>query len=245
MAVYVTGDTHGTNGIYKLSYHNFNIGRTLNRDDFVIISGDFGLGFYPPDNHRYEEHKVAIEWLSSMPWTTLFVDGNHENFDLINGLEEIDMFGDKVGVFYDNIFHLKRGRVYNINEKNILTLGGASSIDKDKRIVNHINGGIKSWWEDELWTVKDEELLIDNMNKYDWEVDYVISHTAPRNVLNKMFTPIYINGGRYNDPVSNFFETILTKYNIKFKKWFFGHMHMDIDNGDFICLYNDKRLIWG
>jgi calcineurin-like phosphoesterase family protein len=76
LKVYVTGDTHCPIDIKKLNSENFQEGKTLTKDDVVIILGDFGLLWKDiPD----KEEKYWTNWLNNKPWTTLFVDGNHEN----------------------------------------------------------------------------------------------------------------------------------------------------------------------
>jgi hypothetical protein len=72
--------------------------------------------------------------LNERPWTTLVVDGNHDNHDRLNQLPVEEKFGGKVGVIADSIYHLKRGEIYQIQDKKILSFGGAESIDKLSRI---------------------------------------------------------------------------------------------------------------
>ena len=43
MAIYITGDTHGTIDRDKLNKENFRDEVKLTRDDYVIILGDFGV----------------------------------------------------------------------------------------------------------------------------------------------------------------------------------------------------------
>lgn len=73
--IYVTGDIHGEVDISKLNTQNFSQAK---EGDYLIICGDFGLiwDIKPSKNEEY-----WLKWLSKKPWTTLFVDGNHENFD--------------------------------------------------------------------------------------------------------------------------------------------------------------------
>ena len=105
--IYVTGDKHKI-GINELSDQNFPEGRNLTRTDYVVITGDFGLLWNnPPDENELK----WLEWLSNKSWTTLVVDGNHENFDLMDNLDETSMFGNPVGIICPNVYHLKRGYV--------------------------------------------------------------------------------------------------------------------------------------
>ena len=41
--IYITGDMHGEIGISKFNSNNFPEGKTLTKDDYVIVLGDFGL----------------------------------------------------------------------------------------------------------------------------------------------------------------------------------------------------------
>lgn len=45
----------------------------------MIICGDFG-GIWDGS----EAEQQVLDWLENRPFTTLFVDGNHENFDLLH-----------------------------------------------------------------------------------------------------------------------------------------------------------------
>ena len=51
-----------------------------------------------------------------------------------------------MGYISEHIRHLKRGRCYNIQGKNILTIGGADSVDKFRRTEG------LSWWKEEAIT---------------------------------------------------------------------------------------------
>lgn len=73
--IYVTGDIHGEIDISKLNTQNFSQAKA---GDYLIVCGDFGL-IWDMKPSRAEEY--WMKWLSEKPWITLFVDGNHENFD--------------------------------------------------------------------------------------------------------------------------------------------------------------------
>ena len=77
MSVYATGDCHGTFRRFGRKY--FPEQANMSRDDFVIICGDFG-GLWESS----EEENYWLDWLNDKPWTTLWVDGNHENFTLLS-----------------------------------------------------------------------------------------------------------------------------------------------------------------
>ena len=79
--IYVTGDTHGN--FQRFGSRSFPDQKRMSKEDCVIICGDFG-GVW--DNS--EKEKYWLDWLEEKPFTTLFADGNHENFDMLNGLPE-------------------------------------------------------------------------------------------------------------------------------------------------------------
>lgn len=71
------------------------------REDYVIICGDFG-GVWLSDTE--EERKM--DWLEGRSFTTLFIDGNHENFDQLNAFPVEEWRGEKVHKVRPHIFHL-------------------------------------------------------------------------------------------------------------------------------------------
>ena len=103
MAVFITGDTHGDFTRFKKDI--FYEQAELTKDDCVIIAGDFG-GIW--DGSRQERH--WLDWLEAKPFTTLFVSGNHENFDLLAEFPTEDWHGGKVQHIRPSVIHLLRGR---------------------------------------------------------------------------------------------------------------------------------------
>lgn len=81
MAIYITGDTHG--GFQRFGSKYFPQQKEMSREDCVIITGDFGGLWDGSPKDQY-----WLDWLEEKPFTTLFVDGNHENFDLLDALPE-------------------------------------------------------------------------------------------------------------------------------------------------------------
>ena len=83
MSIFVTGDVHGVAeyGASRFSSRVWPLGRTLTRDDVVIVAGDFGFIWSGSNTDKY-----WLDWFESKPWTTCFVDGNHENHHLLAGL---------------------------------------------------------------------------------------------------------------------------------------------------------------
>lgn len=118
----------------------------------------------------------------------------------------------------DSVIHLMRGQVYDIDDYKIFTMGGAESTDKIYRTEN------VSWWEREMPCEEEYEEAFDNLEKHGWEVDYVISHDAPTEVIQNL--TIFNKSNK----IRNFFSVIDSK--LTYRQWFFGHHHpnLEIDN---------------
>lgn len=221
-----TGDTHGD--FFRFSSTNFQEGKNLTKSDFVIIFGDFG-GIWDL-NKSSKEEKHWIDWLTEKPWTTLFLDGNHENFDRLNRLPTIDFLGDEVGVVSNSIFHLKRGRVYTIGEKTFFTMGGAYSFDKERRKE------FIDWWKEEIPSFSEQKLGLENLKKYNNSVDYIISHTCSKEDFN-LLGENYKNIFSPEDSLREYLQTVVDT--VDHEKRFFGHFHEDKDFGKVRACYKD------
>ena len=99
--VFATGDTHGN--FLRFRLENFPEQETMTKSDYVIICGDFG-GVW---NDSEKEHQT-LDWLESLPFTVLFVSGNHENFDLLKRLPVEEWHGGKVQFVRPHVIHLLR-----------------------------------------------------------------------------------------------------------------------------------------
>jgi len=219
--IYVTGDTHIPIDINKLNAKNFPEQKTMTKNDFVIVCGDFG-GVWNGDN----EEKYWLKWLRDKNFTTLFADGNHENFHMLSEYPVEVFCGGKVHKINDSVYHLMRGEVYTLDEKKIFVMGGASSHDKEYRIENI------SWWAEELPSDNEYENAMNNLAAHEWRVDYIISHCCADNIQAKIAE--YYS----HDKLTNFFEYVI-KADCAYDKWYFGHYHYDVDIDEkHICLYN-------
>jgi hypothetical protein len=219
--IFITGDTHG-------SFDRL-LSLDLTSNDTLIILGDFG-GIY--DNFTQDvPYDPSVKQLLEKPWTTLFIDGNHENFVRLNALPSAEKYGDEVGVVSDNLFHLKRGRLYTIEGKTFFTFGGAYSIDKNYRVP------YVSWWPEELPSEADYHAALNKLIETNYKMDYVLTHTAPYTVIKQLFgtDDIY---GTDERPLNRFLDLI---YNSgRYIKWYCGHLHIDREiTPKFQALYND------
>ncbi|MCI6989426.1 MAG: hypothetical protein MR902_07700 [Campylobacter sp.] len=121
----------------------------------------------------------------SLPFTLLFIDGNHENFDHLNTMKTISKFGGKVEYGGDNLFWLKRSEIYSIDGFNIFTFGGALSVDKHFR-----KEGI-SWWHEEIPSANELNLALQNIQNFiknGGKIDTVLTHTLPNFAIKKLLS---------------------------------------------------------
>ena len=250
MSIFVTGDTHGPLGIQKLNTWNFPQQKELTKDDYVIILGDFGLiwDWYEGKSSKEEAH--WLEWLENKNFTTLFIDGNHENFDRLYNYPVTEWNGGKVHKISPSIIHLMRDQYYTIDGTSFWTFGGAKSHDvqdgvldpndpEDRKKIAEWRYDLtkyfrilgRSWWPQEM--PSDEEMSEGekNLRDHNCEVDYILTHECPMSAY-------YLMGGRDNpDNLKRYLEQI--QWIAKYKRWFFGHYHRDeLATYSEICVYN-------
>lgn len=231
--VYLTGDIHGEIDIHKLGTSFWENGKKLNKNDYLIILGDFGLVWNKPGTKGYTTDKYWLNWLENKSWTTLFVDGNHENHKMLYELPIVKKFSGNVGKVNNSVYHLKRGEVYEINFKKIFVMGGAHSIDKNSRIPN------VSWWKEEQPSYAEFEYGLSNLENHNWEVDYILGHTCPSKIKNNYFKYLGISDIKNNIkcPVEQYFDVVVEK--TKFNKFYFGHFHDNFSFENYVMLYEN------
>lgn len=220
MLVGITGDTHGDlnfSQVYKARREKIT---------HLIVCGDFG---YIWDGSMKEQKQ--LDYLNKIGVKILFIDGNHENHVLLNNYPMTEMYGGRVHKIRENIIYLIRGEVYVLNGDKYFVFGGANSTDIEYRIEG------KSWWKEEKPSEEDRHNAYKNLEKNNFNVGYVITHTCYPLALN------YVGGDIRIDDVSDYLNFIRHKTN--FKHWFFGHMHRDYTISYFntSCIYKEIVII--
>lgn len=223
----ITGDTHGNFRRFGTQY--FPSAKTMSRKDYVIVCGDFGI---------WDESKESLDWLDWLdgkPFTTLFIDGNHENFDLLNRFPISQWQGGCVHQVREHILHLMRGQVFEIDGISFFTMGGGMShdirsgilepddpefhwkkhlldISKAQYRINHV-----SWWREEMPNESEYVTALRNLSKAEWKVDCILTHCAPDSIISRL-------SPRYRpDHLTGFLEMVKDK--CTFDYWLFGHYH--------------------
>lgn len=232
--IFLTGDLHGVLGLDRLDTFLAEKGKTLTRDDYLIILGDFGMIWSADTQYGYLVDKLTVReyFEDKYPWTTLFIDGNHENFVHLKKFPKKIWGGADVGQLSEHCLWLRRGRIYTVDGRTFLTVGGAYSIDKLLRYP------LVSWWKDEAITRRDINRARLSLAEHRNKVDYILTHCAP--------TPVHQEIARQErfthaskEETKN--EALLQEINelAAYKQWYFGHYHLDrsFADGKFVCLY--------
>ena len=242
--IYITGDTHSD--FTRFSTDKFPKQKEMTKNDYVIICGDFGGVWNYQEESTYEKH--WLDWLNEKNFTTLFVDGNHENFTRLYNYPQDEWNCGKVHRIRDSILHLMRGEIYRIDGKKFFTFGGARShdiqdgilnLDEEEKIYNYRKRRAFfrirdfSWWDLELPTKEEMQNGINNLKKENYTVDYIISHCCPTSIQAILSYATY-----KKDYLTDYFQEISEK--VKFKKWYFGHYHENkqIDS-KYIAIYKE------
>lgn len=222
--LFITGDKHFPAEYKCLSFKYWPLGRELSREDYVIILGDFGICW---DNSK--EENWWLDWFEDRPWTTLWIDGNHQNFPLLYSYSLGEWNGGCTHILRPHVRHLCRGEIFTLNNNTFFCMGGARSIDRMYRTEG------KSWWKEELPNRLEMEHGIDMLADQQYKVDYILTHCAPNYLVDKLFP--YEN---QHDDISNYLEKCIRQQTF-FKKWFMGHYHIDrsYDNQKYNIIYHD------
>ena len=226
--IFATGDTHGD--FRRFGKNIFFEQDRLSKNDYVVVCGDFGIW----DNSARENY--WLDWLNDKPFTTLFVAGNHSNYDLLSPYPIEEWHGGKVQFIRPSIIHLTRGQVFDIDGKRVFTMGGASSHDINDGILDPAAPDFKarrktldarnalyrvnrvSWWKEELPNEEEYRTALSNLDASGWRVNYVITHCCPSSIEDIVGQGLY-----QHDALTDFFDHIKDK--LDFDYWLFGHYH--------------------
>ncbi len=227
--IYLTGDTHREEDVSKINPRDgFPIGNTLTSDDYLIICGDFGFIWDDGSGDAF-----WLNWLESLPWQTCFIDGNHENFDLLNAFPCEEWHGGTVHRIRSNIIHLMRGEIYNIEGHSFFTFGGAFSHDYALR-VEKVN-----WWKEELPTIQEADHALKNLEAANWQVDYILTHDVySSHPLSKEHD---VSLDPYGQGYAHIHDVLEKVYqNTTYSYWYHGHYHVDGEFADkCLCLFDN------
>lgn len=230
--VFVTGDIHGTNDLYKLSVFADRMEDALCADPapkLMLVCGDFGAIFDPKPGGDWERALRAVyrsfyERCGLVVATCL---GNHENYDRIyHELPEQAWCGGKVYTMDGSRgpFYLQNGGYYTVSaakgDFSVLVMGGAPSADRKTRIPH------KSWWPDEIPSRAMLKTALDNLDRHGGYADYILTHTLPYKLQKRVFDKPFSPRGIRTPKVAKMLQRIADR--AKWKQWFAGHHHKDL-----------------
>lgn len=216
--IFITGDKHGTfSPFFGLAEKN-----ELHETDVLLITGDAGYVWN-------QDYMLKVDTLQQLfPGTIAFIDGNHENHALLKSMAVEQWNGGRVHRAGRRVFHLMRGEVYSIYGNCIFCFGGARSVDDDR-----CKGG-SSWWQEKghSWWKEEEpsEEEIEYGNRqfmtHFHDIDYILTHETPLRAREFIKRSKEVEDD-YSLPAM--FDTWYERIEgaPRFKKWYFGHMHVD------------------
>ncbi len=233
--VFITGDKHGSLlPLFGLAQKN-----ELNSADILLIAGDAGYIWN-------EDYPYKVETLQQVfPGTIAFIDGNHENHAILNAMEVCCWNHGKAHRAGERVFHLMRGELYSIYGDHYFVFGGARSVDQDRRVEG------ESWWQEEEPSAAELSYGEKQLAEHLHEIDYVITHETPlfaREPIprNKPIDDDY----RLPAVLDEWYEMV--SEGKRFKKWYFGHMHVDQEitpklralHADILLVGTDQKVLW-
>lgn len=226
--IFMTGDCHGDYRRFGSSI--FKAQKEMTKADYVMICGDFGL--WKDDAEQW----YWLKWLEAKPFTTLWVDGNHENYDWLKTFPIENWHSGKVQKILPSIIHLCRGQVFDLDGMTFFTFGGAASHDISGGVLDPADPLFKSqlkqarmsylpyrilhhsWWPEEMPSADEYAEGWENLARYNDKVDVIVTHCASTS------TQSLLSAGRYQpDALTDYLEEVRQK--VTFQYWFFGHYH--------------------
>lgn len=227
MHYYITGDTHRDfERIAEFCYEN-----GTKEEDVMIILGDAGINYWCDVSDQ-----ILKEELSEIPITFFCVHGNHEERPLESGAdyEEKKWQGGIVYVEekYPNILFAKDGEIYDFHGKSVMAIGGAYSVDKYYRIANEL-----PWFETEQPDDRIKEYVEEQLEKRNWKVDIILSHTVPLECEPTWAFLPTIDQSTVDKSTEEWLQTIYNR--TEFEQWFAGHYHIETEENGVRILYKD------
>lgn len=223
--IYITGDKHADfNDVFSFCKTN-----NTSLDDILIILGDSGINYYNDENDNVLKNNLA-----KLPITLFSIHGNHEE-----RCENIKTYKTKIfhsgTIYYEeqypNILFAKDGEIYDFNNKKVLVIGGAYSVDKYIRLARGYR-----WYESEQPSeeVKQKVLkLIDENNN----IDIILTHTCPYKYIPIETFISGIDQSTVDSSTERFLDLVEEKLN--YKIWYCGHYHINKKIDKIKFMFND------
>ena len=226
MNIWLIGDLHADwLPVYNFYNQHKNELSEDYKENILIILGDFCANYYL--NKKDEDFKNKLE---EFPITYFAIRGNHEQRPSIlaekhpSDWHKEKFFGNTVWNedAHPKIYYaLDQGGEYNINNKSVLIIPGAYSVDKWYRLQHHW-----SWFPEEQLSKDEQTMILNNLKpKY----DFILSHTCPHSwhtYIKDLFLPS-VDQSQIDYTMENFLDNISAS--TKWQHWYYGHYHDDRD----------------
>jgi hypothetical protein len=184
-------------------------------DQIIVLLGDVGVNYNRTLNECVQKQK-----LQDSGRTYFCIHGNHEMRP--ENIESYHERTNELGTFYvedayPNILFAKDGEIYNLENRKVLVLGGAYSVDKWYRLAS----GYK-WFADEQISPEKRKEILKRIKKIK-KVDLVLSHTCPEQWQP---TDLFLRG-LDQSTVDKSMEEWLSKVEqaLEYDHWLFAHFH--------------------
>lgn len=207
--IHITGDVHYPIDAAKLDKLSKECG--LSCSDLLIVCGDLGVVW-----GSAEDTRKNIARLLSYPFNIAFIDGNHENYNLLSTFPCKKVFGARCHVLSPKLVHLMRGQVYTIEGRTFFTMGGAHSVDKSTRLI-----GV-DWFPDEVPSRQELQRGFDSLDRHGNQVDFILTHDAPLFASKEL----YAKNSLISHDLNQYLDIIADT--VQRRAWFCGHHHADM-----------------
>ena len=206
--------------------------RRTSQEDVMILLGDVGLNLNLDESDRRKKQQLAEQ-----PFTFLCIHGNHEARPYsISTYCEMEWRGGAVYYEpdYPNILFAKDGSLFDFDGKNALVIGGAYSIDREFRLMTG-----QQWFTDEQPSGAIKTYVEEQLERCQWKVDYVFSHTCPMFMVPMdLFLP-HIDQNKVDHSTEEWLEYLYKR--MSFKTWYFGHYHDNRSYAQFEMLFEEIK----
>lgn len=222
--IYITGDKHGNfDGIKEFCVKN-----STTKKDVLIILGDAGINYYLNQQDKELKDSIAL-----LPITLFCIHGNHE--ERPNKIPSYTSIKWKNGVVYleyeyPNILFAKDGEIYELEGTKTIVIGGAYSVDKAYRISTGM-----IWYASEQPNDKIKKYVEGQLEKLDWSVDLVLSHTCPEKFMPYETFFDVSDQSKIDHSTEKWLDTIENKLNYNY--WLFAHFHTEKETDRFSIVY--------
>lgn len=201
--IYITGDIHGDFTRFKDPKL-----KKLGKNDALIVCGDFGFIWDGSQNE-----KKILKKIGKLKYNVLFVEGSHENYDLLEKYEISEWGGGLTRLISGNLRQLLRGQIFEIAEKTVFAFGGGQTDD-----IAELEEG-KNWWRRELPSENELSDGIENLEKAENKVDFIVTYEPPAAIQG------LLTGSADKNHINVYLGEICEK--TEFKGWYFGKLHLN------------------